>query len=187
MDSSIVSVLDEGRTVAGYATTARCESVFESSASPYLTLMEAIDSMETGDMLVIETGPECASAIFGGLLATAVRARGGVGCVVDGPVRDVRELAKLGFPTFASSRNPLDSQGRDEVVERDAPIVCGGITVSPGDLIVADQDGVVAIPRAREVEVVELALAKVASEGDMRRDLQEGMTVMAAFVKYGIL
>ena len=174
-------------TLVGRIRTARAVAVAERPERPYAQLLSLIDSMRGGDVLVMDAGGRDSSGIFGGLLATAVKAAGGRGAIIDGDTRDLRELERLGFPTLVRGSCPADSLGRDEVVETDAPIVCGGVTVTSGDLVVADQDGVVVVPQAIEQKVVELALEKVSGEDVVRRELANGMSASAAFERYGIL
>jgi 4-hydroxy-4-methyl-2-oxoglutarate aldolase len=173
--------------LVGRAATARSIEVEEPPERPYGTLLEAMDHLSAGEIWIVAAGGEPRSAIFGGLLATAARARRAIGCVVDGAIRDSRELRRLAFPTFATGYSPADSYGRDEVVEHGRPVTCGGVLVCPGDLVVADDDGVVVVPRSLEDEVIERALAKIEGEGRMREELADGLRAADAFAKYGIL
>jgi 4-hydroxy-4-methyl-2-oxoglutarate aldolase len=175
------------RPLIGRAATARSAPVDRLPERPYGVLMEAMDALAPGEVWVVAGDGPATSAVFGGLLATAARARGAMGCIVEGPVRDGRELERLEFPTFATGFSPADSLGRDEVVEHGRPVRCGGVVVHPGDLVVADHDGVVAIPSALEGRVLDHALAKVDGEHEMRRELAGGLAVADAFAKYGIL
>jgi regulator of RNase E activity RraA len=106
---------------------------------------------------------------------------------LDGFARDSKEIMALGVPTFAKGLLPLDSFGRDEVVEVSQPVTVAGVTVHPGDLVFADLDGVVVVPSAIEDEVVERAFKKVEGEGEVRRALRGGMATAEAFQRYGIL
>lgn len=175
--------------LVGRAATARAVQVDTAPEHPYSTLLQAMDRLAPGNVWVVASDGdgEVRSAIFGGLLATAARARGAVGCVVDGAVRDSRELEQLEFPTFAAGYSPADSFGRDEVVEHGGPIRCGGVEIHPGELVVADHDGVVVVPSQLESQVIEQALAKVDGERDMRGELAAGLPAAEAFAKYGIL
>ncbi|MES1169756.1 MAG: RraA family protein [Leifsonia sp.] len=173
--------------LAGYARTARAVSVSSTPQAPYAKLLEAIDGMSGDDVLVLALQPSSQSAIFGGLLATAVNVAGARGVVVDGYARDASEIQHIGLPTFAKGLMPLDSAGRDEVVEVEEAVALGGVLVHPGDLIVADLDGVVVVPSALEQTVLRLAFEKVAGEGEVRHALRGGMPTAEAFAKYGIL
>ncbi len=175
------------QTLIGRAATARSVSVEALPERPYGVLLDAMDCLTPGQVWVVASGGEPRSAIFGGLLATAARARGAIGCIVDGAVRDTSELERLQFPTFATGYSPADSYGRDEVIEHGEEIVCGGIRVCPGDLVFADTDGVVIVPQDLEEAVVEHALAKIDGEGRMRAELADGLSAADAFAKYGIL
>lgn len=180
-------VVPLARPLVGRAATARSIPVDEAPKRPYATLLEAIDLLSDGEVWMIASEGAARSAIFGGLLATAASARRAAGCIVDGPVRDTRELERLAFPTFASGHSPADSYGRDEVIEHGVTIRCGGVLVSPGDLVIADRDGVAVVPAEIEDDVIDHALAKIAGEGNMRAELAAGMSATEAFAKYKIL
>ena len=134
----------------------------------------AIDSILPGEVVVVSTGGSRRNAPWGELLSTAAIARGARGAVVDGLVRDVRRIQELGFPLFAAGIKPVDSQGRGRVVACNVPVQCGGVLVSPGDLVFADLDGVIAIPAAIVDEVVRLATDKVSRENAQPRGAAEG-------------
>ncbi len=173
--------------VSGFARTARAVPVTQPPAEPYALLLEAIDALETRDVLVVSTDPESTSALFGGLLATAVRQAGGAGVVVDGLVRDSREIRRLGLPTASRGVSPLDSFGRDEVVEIGTPVSIAGAPVAPGDYILADEDGFLSVPRAAVAEVFAGVEEKLCRESEMRDALSAGMRVGAAFAAFGVL
>jgi regulator of RNase E activity RraA len=105
---------------------------------------------------------------MGDLVATALQARGSVGAVMDGAVRDIAPMIEMDFPIFAGSVSPATPAGRSAVVGYNIPIVCGGVSVRPGDVIVADWDGVVVVPQEHAVEVLEKSLALEESERDLR-------------------
>jgi regulator of RNase E activity RraA len=186
VDLDLSHVVPE-RRVVGRAQTARAVCVSEPPAEPYKLLLTAIDATVAGMVLVVGTEPTSRSALFGGLLATAVRAAGGEGVVVDGYARDVHEIRNIGLPTMVRGFRPLDSYGRDEVVEISAPVTIGGVLIRQGDLIFGDADGLVVVPSELEAEVVERAFAKVEAEGEMRSALAGGMSVSEAFDRFGVL
>lgn len=185
-DSSL-RPLRAGMRIVGYARPCRAVSVNREPAAPYAALMSIIDDLQGEDVLLISMDPHATSAIFGGLLATAVSAAGGRGVVVDGFARDADEIASVGVPTFARGLVPLDSYGRDEVVEIDEPIVIAGVPASRGDLVFGDEDGLVVVPGDRLDEVLRLAFEKVSGEGDVRLALRGGMSTSEAFSRYKIL
>jgi 4-hydroxy-4-methyl-2-oxoglutarate aldolase len=173
--------------VVGYAQTARAATVNYAPEQPYGKLLSSIDALTDRDVLMISLEPTSVSAIFGGLLATTVQVAGGRGVIVDGYVRDAKEIEGMQMPTFTRGLSPLDSFGRDEVVEVDGPVTIAGVLVHPGDLVLADYDGIVFVPARVEGEVLEAAFLKVGGEGRVRQALRSGMSATEAFAKFGIL
>jgi 4-hydroxy-4-methyl-2-oxoglutarate aldolase len=171
----------------GVARTIWCMDQFHIPAEPYTKEFEALDSVEPGEVIVVATGESKRNAPWGELLSTAAKVRGARGAVVDGLVRDVKKIDELGFPLFAAGMKPLDSKGRGIVVDYGIPIDCGGVLVSPGDLIVADFDGVVAIPAAVAEDAVRLAEEKVGKENQTREELMKGAFLRDVYAKYGVL
>jgi regulator of RNase E activity RraA len=107
--------------------------------------------------------------------------------VIDGLVRDVRKIEAVGFPVFARGIKPVDSKGRGTIIDYNVPIECGGARVAPGDLIVADYDGVIAVPAEVLPNVIQLATEKVDKENGSRAELMSGAYLRDVFAKYGVL
>jgi 4-hydroxy-4-methyl-2-oxoglutarate aldolase len=172
---------------AGWARTVSCMDVHYISDDPYALEIEALDSVLPGEVVVVGTGESKRNAPWGELLSTAAMARGARGAVVDGLIRDVKKILSLGFPVFAAGMKPVDSRGRGIVIDYNVPVECGGVTVSPGDLIVADFDGVLAIPAGAVDEAVKLATDKVSRENSTRAELMKGALLRDVYEKYGVL
>lgn len=172
---------------AGWARTILCRDVYQVSDKPYDLEIEALDSILPEEVVVVATGSSIRNAPWGELLSTAALTRGARGAVVDGLIRDVKKIIALGFPVHATGIKPVDSQGRGEVVEYNVPVECGGVLVKPGDLVVADYDGVVVIPAAAVDQTVRLASDKVTRENHSRNDLKNGAYLRDVFEKYGVL
>lgn len=172
---------------AGWARTVLCQDVHYEPPDCYGLEIEAIDSILPGEVVVVSTGESKRNAPWGELLSTAASARGARGAVVDGLVRDVQKILSLGFPVFAAGIKPVDSKGRGLVVHYNIPVQCGGILITPGDLIFADYDGVVAIPATRVEETVALARDKVSKENHSREELRKGAYLSDVYAKYGVL
>lgn len=173
--------------VAGLAATVHCVEVDAPPADRedwYKGELEAVDALEPGDVMVVSTCPGC---YWGELLATASRFRGARGIVADAYTRDTLALIEMAFPTFVAGINPQDSLGRIDVDAIGIPVECGGVTVHPGDLVLADHDGVVVVPSAVAEQVVTLAEEKVLGEKLVREKLAEGMPVLEAFRTYGVI
>jgi regulator of RNase E activity RraA len=177
--------LVEGTTLAGTARTVLTTPATDvNPAEPYKGEMAAVDALQAGDVMVVSS---CDASFWGELLSTAARYRGCRGIVVDGYTRDTRAIKTMGFPVFCRGVHPADSLGRLDVVAHDVPIVCGGVSVEPRDLILADDDGVVVIPHAVAEQALAAAEQKVRDENLVRLKLAEGMTVTEAFRRYGVL
>jgi len=172
---------------AGWARTIACMDVYHISDDPYGVEIEAVDSLMPGEIAVVATGDSKRNAPWGELLSTAALSRGARGAVIDGLVRDVRKIEALGFPVFATGIKPVDSRGRGLVVDYNVPVACGGVLVTPGDLVVADFDGVVVIPAGSVTAVVRLATEKVTRENQSRAELMSGKLLRDVYRKYGVL
>jgi 4-hydroxy-4-methyl-2-oxoglutarate aldolase len=181
-----VRPLVPGMRLSGRAFTMRAEAVDRRPEQPYEHLLGAFAHIGPGDVVVVAAG-DLRSGLWGELLSVAARARGAVGAVTDGLVRDVEQIADLAFPVFAAGVSPLDSDGRQEVVEFGGPVTVGGVTVHPGDLVVADAMGAIAVPQDVADEAVRLAVDKDAGESTVRDELAAGADIGAVFARHGIL
>jgi regulator of RNase E activity RraA len=170
---------------AGYALTVHAVPARDlAPAHPYAGELAAVDALKAGDVLVVSRADW---SFWGELLSTAANFRGCRGVVLDGPTRDSHAIERMNFPVFHVGFHPADSLGRIDVVAHDVPIECGEVLVHPGDLILADHDGVVVVPLAVAEETLRLAEEKVSGENLVRKALAEGMSTAEAFAKFGIL
>jgi len=187
MREYIRPVYSKYQVIAGYAHTIAFVDSDEILPNPFDAEIEAVDAIERDDIVVISTGNSIQNAPWGELLSTASVARGARGAVIEGFVRDVKMIEELGFPVFATGMKPLDSNGRGLLTSYNKPIVCGEVEVNPGDLIVADFDGVIVIPTALIEATIERANAKVTGENNSRAELQKGAYLRDVYKKYGVL
>jgi regulator of RNase E activity RraA len=160
----------EKRRIAGQAVTA----MLASSPGPTGSLdafFAAIDACGPGRVFVVSNGEDVAVSCMGDLVAAALHVRGAEGAVVDGAVRDIAPILEIGFPVFAASVSPVNWNGKAVVVGSNIPITCGGAAVRPGDVILADWDGVVVIPLELAAEVLEEARAIELKETELRANI----------------
>jgi len=139
-------------------------------------IAQAIESVTKGEVIVYTTSGCRSAASLGELLCTAISARGGLGAVTDGYIRDASRILwiKPAFPVFTSGYCAADSSGRMEPTELNVPIWCGGTFVRPGDFILGDLDGVVVIPQEIAKEVISKCEEKSESEDQVRDALRRG-------------
>jgi regulator of RNase E activity RraA len=171
----------------GRAATMLAIAVTELPAEPYKLLMDLLDGLQPGEVVVGAAQGNPQGALWGELLSTHTRARGGRGTVLDAMTRDSWGIVDMKFPVFATGLSPADSKGRMEVVAIRGTIPVAGVSVADGDLVFADGDGCVVVPAALEEEVVGLALEKVSGENTMREVLARGASIREVFKEYGIL
>jgi regulator of RNase E activity RraA len=147
MDPGLLS--RTGIPLCGPAVTVNCRP------ADNLMVHKALALADPGDIVVVATGGNMVSAVFGGLMCEVASARKIGGIIVDGAIRDVEDLTRLRFPAFSRTVCPggCDKDGPGEI---NVPISCGGTVVSPGDLLVGDGDGVAVVPYAHAAEVLEL-------------------------------
>jgi regulator of RNase E activity RraA len=182
-----VRPLYPGAKVAGRAATMLVVAVSELPAQPYRLLMELLDDIRPGEVVVAGIQGDARAAVWGELLSTHTRARGGRGAVLDGLSRDSAAIAGMRFPVFATGVSPADSKGRLEVISIRSSLPVGGVSVAEGDLVLADEDGCVVVPAVVEDEVVASALEKVAGENAIRDILRQGASIQKVFQEHGIL
>lgn len=154
---------------------------------PYELELRAVDACRADDVIIAAAGGSMRSGIWGELLSTAARNSGCAGAIVDGAVRDVAKMTAMSFPVFARGRCVYDSMNRQRVIDVDVSVEIAGVRFAPGDLVIADDDGVLVVPRAIETEAIGRAWAKVHAENVTRDAIKAGMKAVEAYAKYGIL
>jgi regulator of RNase E activity RraA len=171
----------------GRAKTTLWSEMVEPDPSPYELELQAVDACQPDDVLIAAAGGSTRSGIWGELLSTAARNRGCRGAIVDGCVRDVAKMRKMGFPVFARATSSYDSKDRQRVTAIDVPVEIAGVTFYPGEIVIADIDGIAVIPRAVETQVIRRAWDKVHAENEVRSAIQNGMKATEAYRRFGVL
>jgi regulator of RNase E activity RraA len=139
---------------AGFAVTVKMMKQEGATSADVSGMLAAIDGGKPGSVYVMSVEDGADIAGMGGLMGTAMFARGFKGAVIDGGVRDLPQLKRIGFPVYALGPVPSTSVGHYRFAGSNIPIVCDGVTVNPGDIIAADQDGVVVVPRAQAAAIL---------------------------------
>ena len=180
-----IQALRAGQTVAGRALTLLGEATRSDDPEViFVPLLKMLGEIEPGDVLVSQPNDDVA-AHLGELSAETARYRGCKGAVIDGGVRDTDYIEKLGFPVFARYRTPTDIIGRWRLADFNVPIRIGGVGVSPGDYILGDRDGVLAIPARVAEEVITRAEEVVKTENLVRHDILDGVHPLEAYKRHG--
>jgi regulator of RNase E activity RraA len=183
MDRSIQQMLPApGQIVCGIAFP--CRVVPTAEYVEITTLLEMVDAIPDGSVVVVAADADIGAALWGGLMSTRAQARGAVGAVVSGGVRDLAQIEERGFPVFGAYRCVTDIRRRGAMVAYGATVECGGVTVRPGDVVFGDANGVVVVPAERVPEVAaELARAR-SDESATMAGLRAGAGAKTLFDKY---
>ena len=157
-------------------------------------LVDCLDALKVaaaGDVIIVDAAAETETSVWGGLMAGLCQQKGVVGAVVDGAIRDIDEIRDLKFPIFSRAVVPRSTHspysGRLEPIEINVSIGCGGALVDPGDIILADEIGVVAVPQKEAAEVLRRALLQAEQEEATRQRIKSGKTVDELLAEFGRL
>ncbi len=164
---SAIKPMTSAARLIGVAHTVRC------FPGDNLSLLKSLAEAREGEVLVVDGGGMLEAALVGNLMAIEARRKGVRGFVVDGAVRDLRELDATGLPVFARAATPRIGTA-ERLVETQVPIICGGASVQPGDIVHGDEDGVVVFSGARLREVTARALTILRNEAAVERRLRRG-------------
>lgn len=178
---------NEPRALVGRCKTTLWADMAHADPEPYALELAAVDGLKSGDVFIAAANGSDRSGIWGELLSTAAQASGARGAIVDGHVRDLRRMTAMGFPVHARGARVHDSRDRQRVIDVDVPVSIGGVLFRPGDIVVADEDGIVVVPREVEEEALTRAWRKVHDENRVRDALREGMSAAEAFRVFGVL
>jgi 4-hydroxy-4-methyl-2-oxoglutarate aldolase len=176
-----------GANMVGRAVTALAKAAPPDQATTALATkhsVEMIDEAKPGEVGVIVMEGSLDIAAMGNLMATAAVERGMAGMVLDGAIRDLWDVRRMGLTVYARSKSPRTAVGHYATVAKNVPVECAGVTVRPGDIIVADEDGVVVVPQDRAAEVLKRALAIDQQESGMFPFIREFKSLSKAIAKF---
>lgn len=172
--------------IAGRAMPVMMADIDRAPEKPFGVLTEALDQLQP-DEVYLSSATGHPLAHWGEIMTAAAQQRKAVGAIVDGHYRDTRHVVAREFPVWGLGAYGASAGPRAIVTDYRVAISCGGVTVNPGDLVVADRDGVVVIPRDIEDDVMTQAVDVVAAENTVCREIDGGLSATAAFRRHGIL
>ena len=176
-----------GTNMVGRAVTSLARPATAEQATPTLAVkhsVEIIDEARPGEVGVIVMEGSLDIAAMGNLMATAAVERGMAGMVLDGAIRDLWDVRRMGLTVYARSKSPRTAVGHYATVAKNVPVECAGVTVRPGDIIVADEDGVVVVPQDRAADVLKRAQAIDQQESGMFPFIREFKSLSKAIAKF---
>jgi regulator of RNase E activity RraA len=177
-----------GKPIVGRAVTSLARAAPPEAATPALATkhsVEMIDAANPGEVGVIVMEGTLDIAAMGNLMGTAAVVRGMAGMVLDGAIRDVWDIRRMGLTVYARSSTPRTAVGHYATVARNVPVECAGVMVRPGDIIVADEDGVVVVPQERAPEVLKKAREIDDRERGMFPFIREHKSIQKAIELFG--
>jgi 4-hydroxy-4-methyl-2-oxoglutarate aldolase len=171
---------------AGPAVTVQLKKQEHKDGAPASQgMLDAIDAAPAGSVYVMVLPDGTDIAGIGGLMATAMRYRGLAGAVVDGAVRDLPQIKRIQFPVYSRGVSPGTSINHYRFVAANVPVTCAGVKVNPDDIIVADEDGVAVVPRAKAAEVLKKAQELDDTEHRMYPFIEKFKSIREAVAKFG--
>lgn len=153
---------------------------------PFGLMLEALDDLKKNEVYLC-TGASPRYALWGELMSTRAITLGAAGAVVDGYARDTRGILALKFPTFCHGRFAQDQGPRGKVIDFRLPVEIQGVSIRPGDIVIGDIDGVCIVPQTDEADIISLALEKARGEKRVKKAIENGMSAVEAFKKFGIM
>ena len=184
--SPAIQPMKNNQIIVGRAMPVLMIDVFGIQKKPFGFLTEALDQLEEGEVY-IASGGEMRCAYWGEVLTATAKKRGAVGAIINGYHRDTPMILKQTWPVFSRGRFAQDSSVRTQVADYRCQIEIEGVWINPGDLVFADIDGVLIIPKELEKEVIQKSLEKSRNEKIVLKEIENGLTSTEAFKKYGLL
>ncbi len=181
-----IQPMEEHQVIVGRAMPVIMCDVYGPQVKPFGLLTEALDQIQE-DEVYVASGGDMRCAYWGELLTATVKYRKAAGAVISGYHRDTPQIKSQQWPVFSRGRFAQDSSVRTQVVNYRCPIEIDTVWIEPGDLVFADIDGVLIIPKDLENEVIINALEKARSEKTVLQDINNGVSSTEVFAKYGIL
>jgi regulator of RNase E activity RraA len=180
-----IRALDPDVTMVGHAMPV-VEQDTSGPEDPFGKMFEALDSLRPNE-IYLAAGSSMTYALWGEMMTTVALRKKAAGAVLHGYIRDTNKVRRLGLPVFACGSYAQDQRGRGRVTAYRVPIEIGGVRIEPGDILVGDADGVLAIPARAAAECVRRARHKLSTESEVLKELVGGLDSAAAFDKFGVM
>jgi len=168
--------------IAGTALTIKLGKAGDKPA--HTGLLEAVDMVRSGDIIIIDNRGTLNINSWGGILTFVATKKGAEGAVIDGATRDLDDIRMLKFPVYARSIVPTTARGRVQFEGTNVPVQCGDVRVAPGDVVVADENGVVIMPASRMNQVLEVAEKLAEIESAIIEDVKKGISATQAHARH---
>ncbi|NKB36962.1 MAG: hypothetical protein GKR93_07280 [Gammaproteobacteria bacterium] len=183
MNTDIQALVYTGKTVIGPAVTCKWELAHEKGRSADIRrfVFRPLDNALPGSFWVIASGTDEILSMFGDVIARACLRNGLVGAITDSGCRDIQSIQEMGFPVFAKGAVPYGPGNIIRPVAANVPVVCAGVEVNPGDLLAADKDGIIVIPKALIHELDKSLQARTKHEMEMREKIDAGESLEKAY------
>lgn len=179
--------LDMGRTLAGVAFTVRGRALWsEPDSDPRYRQIEMLEAVTPHSVVVLDAGDEATAAHWGELMSATAQAAGSRGAVINGGLRDTLQIRELDYPVFGKFFSPLTAVYRWELTDYQKPMVLNGVEIQPNDMILADDDGILCIPRAVFPEVLAKSEEVVGKEKLVHNGLLDGGAIRDLFETHGV-
>lgn len=185
--ADLLPLTSQSSVLLGRCKTTLWADMAHVDTHPYELELKAVDECVPDDVFIAAANGSMRSGIWGELLTTAALNRGCVGAIVDGAIRDVSKISDMNFPVWSRGTCVYDSLNRQRVIDINIVVEIDHVRFTPGDLVIADRDGIVVVPQSVECDTLRLAFEKVQGENMVRDAIRAGMKATDAFQKYGIL
>lgn len=179
--------LDPDKVLFGRAYTVTAKTVQEMPKDALVNQCRSIEEVKPDDVYVLTCLDGCTAGIWGGIMSTGVQVKKGAGALIDGMLRDTKQIVEMGFPVMAKGHLPTTSKGRMEIVEWNVPIEIDGVKINPGDLIFGDVDGVAVVPQEVEDKVIERCLHILADENVVLDKVLAGESIVKTYLEIGAI
>ena len=189
-----IQPLDENMVLAGRAMPVLEADIYDLdkkannplAGKPFGLMLEALDSLKTGDIYVA-AGGSLNYAMWGALMSTRAKTLGAKGALVNGYIRDSKDIKSLDFPAFGRGKYAQDQGPRGQVIDYNVTVEIAGIRIEPGALLFGDCEGVLVIPVEVEKEIIAKSLEKAAMENTVEAAIKTGMSAVDAFKAFGVM